>query len=165
MPLTKQQMAARELWNESRSISDADFFTLGYGGRRLEEIMDALQEAGVRTLVDIRQNPISRFRPELHKARLQRFLEKRGVHYEHLPSLGVPREIRVKAINEGQRHTIWPWYDQHVIPGYIGRNLHRFLNSVEHPIVMMCVEADPTDCHRHRLFWALEAKGLRGYDL
>jgi len=29
----------------------------------------------------------------------------------------------------------------------------------------MCVEADPTECHRHLLFQALEDNGLQGYDL
>jgi hypothetical protein len=30
---------------------------------------------------------------------------------------------------------------------------------------MMCMEADPVECHRHRLFLALEKQGLRGFDL
>ena len=165
MPTSKRQKRGRELWNESRSICDAQFFTLGYGGRSLHEIVVALQEAKVRTLFDIRENAISRFRPEFNKAHLQRFLERQGIHYKHIPSLGVPQKIRVPAINKGQRDTIWPWYDKHVIPGYLGNHLNGFLNSSEHPIAMMCVEANPEDCHRHRLCLELEARGMRGYDL
>jgi hypothetical protein len=42
--------------------------------------------------------------------------------------------------------------------------LHRFLN-LDHPVAMMCVECDPTECHRHRIFMALENQGLRGFDI
>ena len=48
---------------------------------------------------------------------------------------------------------------------YVGINLHHFLNSVDHPAALMCVETDPTECHRHRLCIALEGLGLRGFDL
>jgi hypothetical protein len=33
------------------------------------------------------------------------------------------------------------------------------------PVAMMCMECDPTECHRHRIFIALEEQGLRGFDL
>ena len=40
------------------------FFTIGYAGRSLEEILDALTVNEVGTLVDIRQVPVSMYRPE-----------------------------------------------------------------------------------------------------
>lgn len=120
---------------------------------------------GVRTLVDIRQNAVSMYRPELSKRSLDRLAAARGLSYVHLPELGVPRDVRAKAIATGGRDVIWEWYDAHVIPRYLGRNLHWFLNSIEHPAALMCVEIDPHECHRHRLSIALEDLGLRGYDL
>lgn len=161
----KQQVANRAAWNEVRRSDEADFFTLGYTGRKTEEVLDALVGAGVRTLIDIRQNPISMYRPDLSKSNWQRALEKRGITYVHAPELGVPRDIRAKAIATGTRDVIWKWYDEHVVEPYVGRNLHHFLNSVEHPVAMMCTETDPTECHRHRLAVVLEQHGLRGFDL
>ena len=120
---------------------------------------------GVRTLMDIRQNPVSMYRPELSKNNLRRAVEDQGMLYNHLPELGVPRDIRAKAIETGTREVIWEWYDDQVVSSYIGSNLHRFLNTVEHPVALMCVELDPRECHRHRLFMALEQMGLRGFDL
>jgi hypothetical protein len=35
-------------------------------------------------------------------------------------------------------------------------------NCVDHPVALMYVEIDPREYHRHRLFLALEAHGLRG---
>src|SRR5690349_4759187 len=89
----KAQTENKALWNEGRSLEAADFFTIGYTGRKVEEIIDALKKNGVRTLVDIRQNPVSMYRPELSKSNLNRALEAEGIHYEHIPELGVPRDI------------------------------------------------------------------------
>jgi uncharacterized protein (DUF488 family) len=160
----KQQAENRLLWNDARALDEADFFTIGYTGRRATDMLEALQSHGVRTLVDIRQNPVSMYRPELSKGNLCRLVESRGLQYEHLPELGVPRDIRAKAIEAGTRDAIWRWYDENVVARYLA-NLHRFLNGFEHPVALMCVEIDPGECHRHRLFLALERLGLRGFEI
>jgi uncharacterized protein (DUF488 family) len=161
----KQQALNKLLWNDGRSAAAADFFTIGYTGRKTEELISALQSAGVRTLIDVRQIPVSMYRPDLSKSNLRKIVEAAGMHYVHMPELGVPRDIRAKAIETGTRDVIWTWYDRYVVEPYMGANLHHFLNSVEHPVAMMCVEIDPGECHRHRLFLALEQMGLRGFDL
>jgi uncharacterized protein (DUF488 family) len=161
----RQQNENRAVWNGARSAGSADFFTIGYTGKRLPEILDKLTAYGVRTLMDIRQNPVSMYRPELTKNNLRVLVEKRGIEYVHSPELGVPRDIRAKAIEAGTRGVIWEWYDEYVVQPYINRNLDWFLNGNEHPVALMCVETDPQECHRHRLCIALEKLGLRGYDL
>jgi uncharacterized protein (DUF488 family) len=158
-----QQIANRINWNDARSAGTADFFTIGYTGRKTEDIMAILKQHGVRTLVDVRQNPISMYRPELSKSNLAQLLEGNGMCYVHLPQLGVPRDIRAKAIETGSRDVIWTWYDANVIAQFL--NLHFFLNGFEHPVVLMCTEIDPHECHRHRLSLALEAMGLTSFYL
>jgi len=163
----KKQIENKLRWNNVRSAERANFFTLGYSGRRIDEIIDALLESGVRTLVDIRQNPISMYRPELSKNNLIQFLSRHGLSYVHWPQLGVPRDIRALAIESGSRDIIWEWYDEYVVGDFFGsgRNLHFFLNCVEHPVALMCTELDPQECHRHRLSLALERMGMSGFDL
>jgi uncharacterized protein (DUF488 family) len=161
----KQQVERKALWNEARSANEAHFYTVGYTGRDITELLGLLEQHEVRTLVDIRFNAVSMYRPELSKSNLQRHVESRGIMYAHLRELGVPSTVRSKAAEVGSREYIWEWYDKYVVPLYPGRNLHRFLNSLEHPVALMCVEIDPGECHRHRLFIALEALGLKGYDL
>ncbi len=161
----KQQAEYKAVWNSGRSAEGADFFTLGYSGRTTPNLLESLVVNGVRTLVDIRQNAVSMYRPELSKGNLRRAIESLGMSYVHLPELGVPRDIRAKAISAGTRDVIWTWYDEAVVATYIGGNLHRFLNGIEHPAALMCTELCPQECHRHRLFLALESMGLRGFDL
>jgi uncharacterized protein (DUF488 family) len=163
----KQQVENKILWNDARSLEEANFFTIGYTGRKTEDIIDVLHKNGVRTLVDIRQNPVSMYRPELSKNNLANLLAKHGLNYIHFPQLGVPRDIRAMAIESGTRNIIWDWYDEHVIGDFFGsgRNLHFFLYCVDHPVALMCTEIDPQECHRHRLSLALEGMGMRGFDL
>ncbi len=161
----KRQFESKGFWNDCRSAETADFFTIGYAGRKTGEILEVLKAHGVRTLVDIRQNPVSMYRPELSKNNLAHLLEENGIYYAHLPQLGVPRDIRAKAIETGTRDVIWDWYDEHVIASFLGHNLHFFLNGFEHPLALMCTEIDPQECHRHRLSLALEQLGMRGFDL
>lgn len=136
---------------------------MGYEGRPVSELIALLQEVEVQSLVDIRYAPVSMYRPEVSKENFRRAVEAAGIHYLHVPELGVPKDIRAKAIGMGTRDVIWDWYDTYVVDVF-SKNLHWFLN-IEHPVALMCVEADPTECHRHRLFLALEKQGLRGFDL
>lgn len=160
----RHQAERRHLWNDARSASTADFFTVGYTGRPTEDLLDALAANGVQTLADIRQNAVSMYRPDLSKSNLSQLVERHGMRYVHLPELGVPRDIRAKAIETGSRDAIWQWYDRHVVTPYL-QHLDKFLNGLEHPVALMCVEIDPRECHRHRLFLALESRGLRGYEI
>jgi len=160
----KTKIENKALWNEARSPERADFFTLGYEGRKTVDIVDAIKAAGVLCVLDIRYNPVSMYRPELSKTNFQGALRHAGVEYLHVREWGVPRDVRAMAVDSGTRDTIWDWYDGHVVRPFFERNLHRFLN-MGYPLAMMCTECDPTECHRHRIFMALERQGLRGYDL
>jgi uncharacterized protein (DUF488 family) len=155
---------SKALWNEARSPSSADFFTVGYEGRTTKDLFDTLIGSGVQCVLDIRFNPVSMYRPDLSKSNLQAGLEREGISYFHLREWGVPRDVRARAIESGTRETIWQWYDKIVIAPHFRGNLHRFLNF-GYPVAMLCMECDPTECHRHRISIALEDQGLRGFDL
>jgi uncharacterized protein (DUF488 family) len=161
----KQQLLGKAVWNSIRDYRDADFFTLGYSGRSIDEVIGLLRDAGVQTLCDIRSHAVSMYKPAFSKNNLRGRLMDEGIGYEHFPQLGIPRDIRVKAIHNGSRQVLWDWYDTYVAQDYIGINLHNFFNGVEHPVAFMCSELDPHECHRHRLSLALEHLGLKGFDL
>ncbi len=145
-------------------MESAKFFTIGYAGRTALQFVQLLLEAGVRSLIDIRFNPVSMYKPEFSRTNLQRIVEDAGLEYLHVRDLGVPREIRAKALASGDREVIWEWYDKNVVAPFLEKNLHEFLN-LNHPVALMCVETDPRECHRHRLFQALEDQGFQGFDL
>ena len=160
-----EQRESKLAWNREHCTHEPDFYTVGYSGRGIEEFIKTLKEAGIATVVDIRNVPVSRFKPEYSKNNLKNALENQGISYIHQPDWGVPRDIRAFSIGKETRDAIWEWYDTHVVPNVVKRNLDEFFNSMEHPIALMCVEYDPTECHRHRLFLSLENIGLTGCDL
>lgn len=160
-----EQKQGKASWNEEHGVPEPDFYTLGYSGRNIADLIEVLKVAGVATLVDIRYTPLSRFKPEFSKNNLKRVLEASGIEYVHRPDWGVPREIRACCVGKETRDDIWSWYDSHVLPTVVKKNLDEFFNSMEHPIGLLCVEHDPKECHRHRIFLALERLGLRGCDL
>ncbi len=159
----KEQFASKAAWNHHRSASAADFFTFGYSARKTEAILSLLLQFGVQTVIDIRYNPVSMYRPELSKKNFASLLENNGIAYVHVQELGVPRDIRAKAIEAGCRDVIWDWYDKYVVAPLL--TLYQFFNGYDHPVALMCTEVDPLECHRHRLSVALERMGLTSFDL
>jgi uncharacterized protein (DUF488 family) len=161
-----EQRQSKAAWNLEHCGSDhPDFYTIGYSGRSMEDFLYALTNAGVATLIDIRFAPVSRFKPEFSKNNLKRALETVRIAYIHRPDWGVPRDIRAFSIGKRTRDDIWDWYDANILPSVANRNLYQFFNMMEHPVAYMCVEYDPTECHRHRVFLGLERLGLTGCDL
>jgi len=158
------QAANKELWNEGRSIRDAAFFTIGYSGRTAQQFVQLVKEAAVNCVIDIRYTPVSMYKPDFSRSNFKRILENAGLEYLHIPELGVPREVRARAIDTGSRDVIWDWYDHNVVLRFLRNHLQEF-RALDYRVALMCVEADPTECHRHRLFQALEDNGLQGYDL
>ncbi len=162
---TSEKEQGKISWNLDHSISDPDFYTIGYSGREIKDFIDTLKNADIATLVDIRYLPVSRFKPEFSKKNLRASVEANGINYVHRPDWGVPRDIRADSVGKQTRDDIWTWYDLNILPNIVNSNLDEFLNSMEHPIALMCVEYDPTECHRHRLFLGLERLGIKGCDL
>src|SRR5215467_6381538 len=69
-------------------------YTIGYEKALQQSVLAALAEAGVATLLDVRDRPISR-RPGFSKRQLAAAIEEAGMHYVHLAALGTPPEGRL----------------------------------------------------------------------
>lgn len=148
------------MWN-LRRIDGHNFYTIGFARRTMEQILELLKVRHIRTLMDVRRNPRSMFRPEFNKENLVNILKENGIEYVHYPELGVPEDSRRKLAETGDYEWFFGWYDDNILPNLKNINF-RVLAS---PMAIMCVELDPTKCHRHRIALALEKQGLRGYDL
>ena len=154
------QIFNKTLWNLER-VGDYDFYTIGYEKKTMEQFLRLLETKKIGTLVDVRKNPISQYKPEFSKENLEGILRKNGIRYVHYAELGVPSEIRRKLGETGDYDWFFKEYDGNVVPKLDEVDLE----TLGFPIAIMCVELDPTKCHRHRIALALEGKGLRGYDL
>jgi hypothetical protein len=148
------------MWNLRRT-DDCDFYTVGFAKRTMEQILELLKVRHIQTLIDVRRNPQSMFKPEFNKENLANVLKENNIEYIHYPELGVPEEMRRKLAETEDYESFFKWYDDNVLPNLTNINL----KALPYPVAMMCVEFDPTKCHRHRIALALEKQGFRGYDL
>src|SRR5579862_3054691 len=71
-------------------------FTIGYEQTPAKSVLDELEQAGVKLLVDVRAVASSR-RPGFSKSQLAAGLDERGIAYVHLRGLGTPKEGRLAA--------------------------------------------------------------------
>lgn len=148
------------IWNlEKVGLENFDHFTIGYSSRNINQFLEVLQIAKIDILVDIRSVPISRFRPEFSRSNLCSLIIDSGISYLHLPSLGIPSDIRQNKTNK----ELFAWYDSHINVMQEIESLSIDLKS--NRVAFMCVEVDPQSCHRHRVSRVLETRGFRLYDL
>jgi uncharacterized protein (DUF488 family) len=126
-------------------------FTIGYEGLTVPEFVHHLRDNGIRLLVDVRHNPISR-KPGFSKAALSRELARNGISYEHLPELGVPSAKRRNLGSPASYESLFRYYERRVLAAnrasvdQIVSLTRRFSR-----IALMCFEADPEACHRHKI--------------
>ena len=71
-------------------------FTIGYEQTPAKSVLDELEAAGVKLLVDVRAVASSR-RPGFSKNQLAAGLDERGISYLHLRGLGTPKDGRDAA--------------------------------------------------------------------
>jgi hypothetical protein len=81
-------------------------FTLGYEGLTIEAFITRLQTAQVKTVVDVRELPLSR-KKGFSKTAFCAALATHGIAYLHAPALGCPKPIRnqYKANGNWQTYT------------------------------------------------------------
>jgi len=79
-------------------------FTLGYEGLTIEAFITLLQTAQVKTVVDVRELPLSR-KKGFSKPTFCAALSAHGVAYMHMPALGCPKSIRNQYKADGNWQT------------------------------------------------------------
>jgi uncharacterized protein (DUF488 family) len=138
-------------------------FTIGYEGATVGEFLAALQEAGVKRVIDVRALPLSR-RPGFSKTPLRLALEEAGIDYVHLRALGTPAEGR-SAARAGRHADMARIYSgQLELPEAMIQAAQMLELAADRPSALLCFERDPAHCHRSLLLNAV-APGAEVVDL
>jgi len=136
---------------------DPAVFTAGYEGVTVDGFLNALMRAGIRRIIDVRNNPVSR-RYGFHKSTLNRLANNIDMEYLHVPELGIRSENRQTLESQVD-------YDA-LFAAYRGGTLMKETVAIERvtqwvgekPSVLVCMEANPGQCHRSHLAAAVAAK-------
>jgi uncharacterized protein (DUF488 family) len=136
-------------------------YTIGYEKTLLRDVLATLTTAGVSTLLDVRDRPISR-RPGFSKRQLAATVEDAGMRYVHLAALGTPPEGRL-ANRRREWGQFWVIVEEKLGRPEAELDLHRAAEIAEAtPSCLLCYEADWRVCHRRRIAEILaERHGFR----
>ena len=132
-----------------------DVATIGYQGATVASFLQALTDARIELLVDVRAVAGSR-RPGFSKTPLAANLRGAGIDYLHLRGLGTPAPGRAAA-RAGRHEEMRAIYLEHLGTREAHAELEALADIVRggRRVCLLCFEADPAHCHR-----SLVAKAL-----
>jgi uncharacterized protein (DUF488 family) len=132
-------------------------YTAHYEGMDSLTFLHTLRMHGVRSLVDVREFPLSRKRG-FSKTPLRQLLAEAGVAYLHVPALGCPKPIRDRYREDGN----WARYTKEFM-GHLRGQSSPIRDLVElsraTTAALMCFEANYSLCHRTYVARAVAAAG------
>jgi uncharacterized protein (DUF488 family) len=133
-------------------------FTIGYEQTPPKAVLDELEHAGVKLLVDVRAIASSR-RPGFSKNQLAAGLDERGIAYLHLRGLGTPKEGR-EAARGGKFALLHKIYAAHLKTPRAREELDELsaLVKTSGPVCILCYERDHTHCHRQWIAEVIEER-------
>ena len=137
-------------------------FTIGYEQTPSKAVLDELESAGVKLLVDVRAVTSSR-RPGFSKNQLAAGLDERGIAYVHLKGLGTPKEGRLAA-RSGQYDVLQKVFAKHLKTPQAREDLDELSALVKQagPVCLLCYERDHNHCHRQWIAEIIEDRdGVR----
>jgi len=125
-----------------------NIFTIGYEHATVAGFQDALRDAKIDLLVDVRAVASSR-RPGFAKTALAANLEGAGIDYLHLRGLGTPAAGRAAA-RAGRHAEMHAIFERHLATPESQDELSTLADLVRsgRRVCILCFEADPAHCHR-----------------
>jgi uncharacterized protein (DUF488 family) len=123
-------------------------FTIGYQETPPTAVLNELEHAGVKLLVDVRAVASSR-RPGFSKNQLASGLKERGIGYLHLQGLGTPKEGRLAA-RSGDTKALEKIYAKHLKTPLAKQEMDELSMLIKKagPVCILCYERDHRECHR-----------------
>src|SRR5436190_22581938 len=133
-------------------------FTIGYEQTPPKAVLDELEAASVKLLVDVRAVTSSR-RPGFSKNQLAAGLDARGISYLHLKGLGTPKDGR-EAARSGKFGLLHKIYSAHLKTAQAKEELDQLsaLVNKSGPVCILCYERDHAQCHRQWIAEIIEER-------
>lgn len=133
-----------------RPVAACAIYTAGYEGMQVDGFLNLLLRSGIRRLVDVRNNPVSR-RYGFHKSTLAKLCDRLDLEYCHEPEVGIPSAWRCELDTQADYDRLFGRYVKDVLP-HQASVIQRIAGSMSTaPSVLVCQEEQPVCCHRSHL--------------
>ena len=129
-------------------------YTIGYEGVTQAAVVDALKEAGVELLADIRYLPLSR-RPGFSKNSLKSAVEEAGIAYRHFRQFGSPADGRAAARRGDHAELSRIYAGQLELPEAMAQMGELREIAEDKKVALLCYERAASECHRSLLYDAM----------
>jgi hypothetical protein len=140
-------------------------YTIGYEGQSIDSFMKKVVASGVRRIVDVRCNPVSR-KYGFSKKTLSSVSNKLGLEYLHFPELGIPRESRQNLHSQNDYDKLFDEYERDILSTTEDAQDRLIRELKKSASVLLCYEENCKQCHRYRLAKAVANKsGMRVVNL
>lgn len=141
------------------------FFTIGYEGSSFDGYLNRLIRNNVKTLVDVRKNPLSR-KYGFSKKTLSETVKKLGINYIHIPELGIASERRQELNTQADYDRLFDSYEKQELKQNKEAVLKLFeIFKTYKRVAITCFEAEVCMCHRGRVTKALSQLPDWKYDI
>lgn len=133
-------------------------YTIGYGAREIEDFIAVLQTHGITYLIDVRSRPYSRYKPDFSKQQLAGHLEAKGIRYVFMGDTLGGQPDDPDCYKDGKVD-----YDKVRQKEFYQAGIARVQAAQRQqlPVVLMCSEGKPENCHRTKLIGqTLDAAGV-----
>jgi uncharacterized protein (DUF488 family) len=137
-------------------------YTMGYEDRSVDGFLNKLLRAGIRRIVDVRANPVSR-KYGFARSSLSSLAGKLGLAYCHIPELGISSERRRGVHTSSEFKDLFGYYEREILPAESDAVAKVGELMKDGPSVLVCMEKEAVDCHRSRL--ATRVAGLTNLNI
>lgn len=129
------------------TVDTGYIYTTGYEGKTLDAFLISLLESGIKTLIDVRCNAVSR-KFGFSKKQLGQACQVAGLDYVHMPELGIPSESRQSLKTQQDYDSLFYSYKVDILP--VRQKEKKLVSEMSdaNPCALMCYEANPMQCHR-----------------
>jgi len=135
-------------------------WTIGHSTRTLDDFVATLHAHAIEALVDVRRFAGSRRLPQFNEGTLRDGLERSGIAYAWMPSLGGRRTPSPDSVNTGWRHPAFRGYADHLASEEFAEGLADLLAIAGGlRTAIMCAEMLWWQCHRRLIADVLVSLG------
>jgi uncharacterized protein (DUF488 family) len=125
-------------------------YTVGYEDCSVDGFFEKLLRAGIRRVIDVRSNPVSR-KYGFARSSMSAIAGKVSIEYVHRPELGITSERRKGVESSSDFNRLFSYYEKQILPSKSHEIDDVAALMKASPSVLVCMEKEAVDCHRSRL--------------
>jgi uncharacterized protein (DUF488 family) len=135
-------------------FAQSTVFTAGYQKLSVDAFFKTLLSAGIKQIIDVRKNPVSR-QYGLARKSMSWVAAELDIDYYHFPQLGIPSEKRKDLTDFASYQRLLSWYEEDFLDQN-GQTIDQIRQlMLDKPSVLVCLESDVRCCHRGRVAQAI----------